>query len=48
MTWRSLIDVQLWQLDATPAYDLIVARGFAGSFWHWLEESAAEYGLEVG
>ena len=48
MTWCSLIDVQLWQLDATPAYDLIVARGFAGSLWHWLEESAAEYGMEVG
>ena len=47
MTWCSLIDVQLWQLDATPAYDLIVARGFAGSLWHWLEESAAEYGMEV-
>ncbi len=48
MTWCSLIDVQLWQLDATPAYDLIVARGFAGSLWHWLEESAAEYGIDVG
>nr|WP_256515431.1 sarcosine oxidase subunit gamma family protein [Alsobacter ponti] len=46
-TWCALIDVQLWQVDAAPTYDLLVARGFAGSFWHWLEASAAEFGLEV-
>lgn len=40
------IGVQIWQMDDAPAYEIAVARGFAVSFWHWLEASAAEYGLE--
>ena len=43
----SYIGVQLWQVDATPTYDMAVFRGFAGSFWDWLSASAAEFGAVV-
>lgn len=35
------------QRDENPTYDLMLYSGFARSFWHWLTESAAEYGFEV-
>jgi sarcosine oxidase subunit gamma len=38
---------QLWQINATPAYELMVGRSLAKSFWSWLTTSAAEYGYEV-
>ena len=41
------IGVHLWQLDAMPTYECAVSRSYAQSFWHWLEASAAEYGLTV-
>ncbi|CAO4150167.1 hypothetical protein LPLAFNJD_LOCUS3128 [Methylorubrum aminovorans] len=41
------IGVQLWKRDAGPTYEIAVARSFAGSFWHWLEHAAAEFGYEV-
>ncbi len=41
------IGVHLWQLDALPTYECAVSRSYAFSFWHWLEASAAEYGLTV-
>lgn len=41
------IGVQLWQRDAGPSYEIAVARSFAGSFWHWLEQAAAEFGFAV-
>lgn len=50
VTLASHIGIILWQ-DAgdrpheAPAYDIAVFRSFAGSFWHWLSESAAEFGL---
>ena len=40
------IGVHCWQTDGRPTYDFAVPRGFALSFWHWLEASAAEFGLE--
>ncbi len=40
------IGVHLWQTDERPTYEFAVPRGFAQSFWHWLEASAAEFGLE--
>ena len=40
------IGVHLWQTDDRPTYEFAVPRGFALSFWHWLETSAAEFGLE--
>lgn len=41
------VGAQIWQRDEAPTYDLAVARSFAGSFWSWLTEAAAEYGYEV-
>ncbi len=38
---------QLWQVDATPAYDIMVNRSLARSFWSWLAQSATEFGYEV-
>ncbi len=40
------IGVHFWQTDDRPTYEFAVPRGFALSFWHWLEASAAEFGLE--
>ncbi|OAH18671.1 sarcosine oxidase subunit gamma [Methylorubrum populi] len=41
------IGAQFWQRDEAPSYDIAVARSFAGSFWAWLGEAAAEFGYEV-
>ena len=46
-TYCAHLDVLLWQLDDVPTFEIAVARGFAGSFWHWLEASAAMVGLAV-
>ena len=43
----SHITTHIWQTDADPVYEVAVARSLAPSFWHWLEVSAAEYGLRV-
>jgi methylglutamate dehydrogenase subunit D len=45
------VGVHLWQINELPTYRLLVPRSYAGSFWHWLSASAAEYGLgldEIG
>jgi methylglutamate dehydrogenase subunit D len=42
------IAVHLWQVDETPAYDLVVPRSFAISFWEWLGASSAEFGFRTG
>jgi methylglutamate dehydrogenase subunit D len=47
MTMASGIDVQLSRLPESDAFELILFPSFAGSFWHWLAESSAEYGLVV-
>jgi heterotetrameric sarcosine oxidase gamma subunit len=41
------IEVQIWQLDDAPTYEIALFRGFAGSFWQWLTQAAAEYGYQV-
>ncbi len=46
-TSMAQVGVQLHLVDDSPTYDLIVYSGFARSFWHWLTESAAEYGYHV-
>jgi methylglutamate dehydrogenase subunit D len=38
------IGAQLWQVDETPTYQLLVARSFAGSFSLWLRAAAASLG----
>jgi sarcosine oxidase subunit gamma len=45
-TLVSQIAVHFWQVDDRPTYEFAVARSLAASFWHWLEGSAAQYGLE--
>lgn len=47
LTLAGHIAVQLWQLDDRPTYDIAVPRSLAASFWHWLREASAEYGLAV-
>ncbi|MDB5501160.1 MAG: sarcosine oxidase subunit gamma [Tardiphaga sp.] len=39
------IGVTLWKVDETPTIHVAVARSYAGSFLHWLETSAAIYGM---
>ncbi len=41
------IGATLWQVDDVPTYDIAVFRSLADSFWHWLTESAAQYGYRV-
>ena len=43
----SLMGMQLWQADDTPAYDIAVFRSLSGSFWRWLAASSAEFGFGV-
>lgn len=38
------VGVLIHQVDDTPTYDLYVYSGFAHTFWHWLTESAAQFG----
>lgn len=47
LTMASHVDVALWQLDEAPTYGLAVARGFAGSLWEWLDETALQFGIEL-
>jgi sarcosine oxidase subunit gamma len=41
------IGVILWQLDDTPTYEVAVFRSLAAALWHWLSESAAEFGVRI-
>lgn len=43
ITHASHIGIILWQLDATPTYEIAMFRSFADSFASWLSHSAAEY-----
>jgi methylglutamate dehydrogenase subunit D len=43
----SLMGVLLWQVDDTPAYDVVFFRSVSASVWHWLTASAGEFGYEV-
>lgn len=38
------IGVLLHQIDALPTYDLYLYSGFARSFWHWLNDTAKQFG----
>jgi sarcosine oxidase subunit gamma len=46
VTAAAHIGAILWQTNALPCYGLAVFRSYAESFWHWLSESAMEYGIE--
>lgn len=50
VTLAAHVGIILWQEPSArpeqePVYDIAVFRSFAQSFWHWLEESAVEFGL---
>jgi sarcosine oxidase subunit gamma len=50
VTAAAHIGVTLWRLDDDAdgaVFEVAIARSFAGSFWHWLSASAAEFGLVV-
>ncbi len=39
--------VIVWRRDGASGYGLAVPRSYAASFWHWLVDSASEYGCLV-
>ena len=41
------IGASLWKVDETPTIHIAVARSLSVSFLHWLESSAAMYGLAI-
>lgn len=43
----SNIGVQFWQIDPAPTYEFAMFRSFAVSFWEWLVDAAAEFGVSV-
>lgn len=47
LTQAAGISACLWQGDDAPTYEVAVPASFAGSFWHWLSSSAAEYGYLI-
>jgi sarcosine oxidase subunit gamma len=51
-TVASHMGVTLWRLedaaDGTPVFEFAVFRSLAGSFWHALSLSAAQFGLSIG
>lgn len=51
VTTAAHVGVTLWRLpdgaDGRPCYEVACFRSYAGSFWRWLSESAAEFGLRV-
>lgn len=47
MTTAAHIGMHIWQLDDGPTYGISTARSSAASFWHWLQASSAEFGLEI-
>jgi len=50
-TLASHVGVTLWRLedgaDGSPVFEIAMFRSLAGSFWHALTSSAAEFGLVV-
>ena len=47
LTHASHIAVTIWQVDDKPTFEFAVARGFAQSFWHWLSDAGAIYGIDI-
>jgi sarcosine oxidase subunit gamma len=47
----SHIGATLWRLDdgkdGSPVFEVVIFRSLASSFWGWLSESSAEFGLTV-
>jgi methylglutamate dehydrogenase subunit D len=47
LTLAGHVNVHLWQLDLSPAYQFAVPRSFAASFCEWLLAASAKYGVLV-
>jgi sarcosine oxidase subunit gamma len=47
LTLAAHIELQIWQVDGVPTYDIAVPRSLARSFWHFLAEAAGEHGYLV-
>lgn len=47
MTSIAHIGALLWQVDDAPTYEISVFRSLAESFWHWLAQSAAAFGVAI-
>jgi methylglutamate dehydrogenase subunit D len=47
LTQVSHLAVHLWHVADFNTYEMIVPRAAIADVWHWLTESAAEFGLEV-
>ncbi len=43
----SHISAGIRAIDEIPSYEVAISRSFAADFWHWLMDSASEYGLEL-
>ena len=41
------INVLIHKLDASPRFDVFVARSYAATFWDWLDLAAAGFGLQI-
>jgi heterotetrameric sarcosine oxidase gamma subunit len=41
------IPVTIWRTDES-SYEVALPRSYASDFWHWLADSAAEFGLAPG
>ncbi len=41
------VGVLMHKIDDSPTFDLIVFAGFTDSFWHWITQASAEYGVDV-
>lgn len=41
------IGVHFWQVDTVPTYEFAMFRSFAISFWEWIANAAAEFGVAV-
>lgn len=52
VTSAAHIGAILWRMPGTdaplPTFHVAVFRSYAGSFWHWLSISVAEYGIAAG
>ena len=42
------VGLTIWRLDDAPTFEVAVPRSYANAFAHWLQQSAAEFGLAVG
>lgn len=47
ITGAAHVEVQIWQIDDRPSYEIALFRSFAGSFLRGLEQAAAEYGYQI-